>query len=100
MLNCAETRTLRLVPLDLTDEERAAVIALLTEAPLDPNDLIAAIKRAMQRRIANSHNGGLAIQAALRNGYSWRGLAAETNIPQSTLRGWVTPPAEGRERRP
>lgn len=92
MLNCAKTRTVLLVPLDLSDEERAAVIALLAEAPLDVNDLVDALKRSMRVRQENSANGGLVIQALLRNGYSWRGLEASTGIPQSTLRGWIDPP--------
>lgn len=68
------------------------MIALLAEAPLDVNDLLGALQRAMRVRQDNSRNGGLVIQALLRNGYSWRGLEAATGIAQSTLRGWLEPP--------
>ena len=88
-----------LVALDLTEEERAAVLALLSECPFELDDLISALQRSMQVRRENSQHGGLVIQALHRNGMSWREMANRTGIPQTTLRSWIEPPTE-RGRRP
>ena len=82
------------VPLDLTPEERAAVIALIEQAPLEADDLVTAIRASMRRRVENSRHGGLVISALHRNGMSWRAMERATGIPQSTLRSWIdAPPA-------
>jgi hypothetical protein len=81
-----------LVPLDLTEEERAVLLSLLDTEPHELDDAIRAVVVAAERRRANTR-AWLAIRAAKRNGASWGQLSAATGYARSTLRDWAKPPA-------
>ena len=86
------------VPLDLTDEEHAALLRLLHAEPHEVDDSDRAVVVAVERRHTNTVDGRLAIQAARRNGRSWRYLNRLTGIAVSTLRDWGKPiPGEGQD---
>ena len=57
-------------------------------------DLIEAVRTAMQRRKDNSRRGGAVIAALHRELGSWRQLEELTGIPQATARRWAAPPDE------
>jgi hypothetical protein len=87
------------VTLDLTPEEQEALAHLL-----GPDDLLTALVRSFETRVANSRNGGLIIAALQRNGMSRREIARRLSdllgrhVAESTIRGWGTPPAEDDDR--
>lgn len=91
-----------LVPLDLTDEEREAVLALLADEPLETTDLFRALERSLERRMENSRWGGLVVEAALRNGETLRSIAAEVrrrtgiDVTHETIRHWGEQPKRWR----
>ena len=56
-------------------------------------DLIAAARRALERRFRNSRDGGTVIHALHElEALSWRQIEQETGIPQGTARRWHEPP--------
>lgn len=78
---------------DLTPDEVAALAALLPEPTGDlSEDLAAAAKVAMQRRVDNSRLGGAVLAALHRQLHSWREVERVTGIPHATARRWATPP--------
>lgn len=93
--------TLRLMSSPLTPDEQAALEELL---PADQrtgdlaDDLAAAARTAMARRVRNSELGGAVIAALYRELQSrhpkgsWRDLEAATGIPHGTARRWAKPP--------
>lgn len=80
---------------DLTPAEREALDNLL---PADQRtgdlaeDLAAAARESMRRRVDNSKWGGAVIAALYRELQSWRQVETETGIPQASARRWATPP--------
>ncbi len=56
-------------------------------------DLVAAARRALERRVRNSRDGGVVIHALHElEALSWRQIEQETGIPQATARRWHEPP--------
>ena len=55
-------------------------------------DLITAARRALERRVRNTRDGGAVIAALHNLGLSWREIERETGIPQATARRWHEPP--------
>lgn len=83
----------------LTPAEQAALEELLPADRRTGNladDLAAAARTAMERRVRNSELGGAVIAALYRElkarGGSWRDLEHLTGIPHGTARRWATPP--------
>lgn len=96
-------QAVRVPPLDdLTPEERQAALELIARSPTLTDDLLFdALACSMQTRLDNSRLGGLVIQALHRT-LGWDAIAAELSrrinreVKQSTIRGWIEPPAKER----
>ena len=56
------------------------------------SDVVAAVKRALERRETNSRDGGRAIEALRDQGLSWRRIEALTGVPKDTAQRWAEPP--------
>lgn len=87
---------------DYTPEERQAAIDLIAAAPQLTDDIMFdALACSMWKRLENSRQGGLIIQA-LHRSKSWQDIADELSkrlgreVSQSTIRGWIEPPAKER----
>jgi uncharacterized protein YerC len=60
-------------------------------------DLLAAVKEAMERRERNTAHGGAVIAALVESGYTYREIEAATGLARATAHRWAAPPAWVRE---
>lgn len=87
------SRTLRGVTSQDPEVERVLTELIGEERSGDiMQDLCAAGREVMRRRVENSHNGEVVITAMRAAGMSWRDIHRCTGIAPSTARGWGSPP--------
>ena len=80
------------MPIDLTPEEREALIALVIAAPGSTDVLYDALRCSLAVREANSAWGQRMIDALMRTGESRREIARRIGVPESTIRSWGARP--------
>ncbi len=84
----------------ISADERAALDELLPVPQQTGNlveDLAAAARCSMQRRIDNSRSGSAVLGALYRELHSWRQVETATGIPYSSARRWAEPPPTAEE---